>query len=162
LQDPDRLAGDTEPGRAASVPLLRLVTLTAGVFCLAGAGPVQNTLLRAILIAAAVALVGLTFRLDRGARSNLFPPRALSLGAPIGLALWILSLHGMTQTSVSLFLPLLLQVVHGVSPVFINIVTSSFHWAGRSARSRCRAGPAGASALPSCPARRSLSRAWFG
>ena len=100
----------------------RLLTLTAGVFCLAGAGPVQNTLLRALLIVAAVALVGLTFRLDRGARSNLFPPRALSLGAPIGLALWILSLHGMTQTSVSLFLPLLLQVVHGVSPVFINIV----------------------------------------
>src|SRR6266571_2526692 len=87
---PDRLAGDAEPGRAASVPLLRLATLTAGVFCLAGAGPVQNTALRILLIAAAVALVGLTFRLDRGARTNLFPPRALSLGAPIGLALWIL------------------------------------------------------------------------
>src|SRR5258708_17213675 len=78
---PDRLAGDAEPGRAASVPMLRLVTLTAGVFCLAGAGPVQNTLLRALLIVAAVALVRLTFRLDRGARSNLFPPPALSIAA---------------------------------------------------------------------------------
>lgn len=29
----------------------------------------------------------------------------------------------MTQTSVSLFLPLLLQVVHGVSPVFINFLS---------------------------------------
>src|SRR5437588_1525525 len=48
---PDRLAGDAEPGRAASVPILRLLTLTAGVFCLAGAGPVQNILLRALLIA---------------------------------------------------------------------------------------------------------------
>ena len=28
----------------------------------------------------------------------------------------------MTQTSVSLFLPLLLQVVHGVSPVWINVL----------------------------------------
>ena len=36
---PDRLAGDAAPGRGASVPLLRLTTLTAGVFCLAGAGP---------------------------------------------------------------------------------------------------------------------------
>jgi hypothetical protein len=29
----------------------------------------------------------------------------------------------MTQTSVTLFLPLLLQVVHGVSPIFINFVS---------------------------------------
>src|SRR5437773_6875850 len=55
---PERLAGDADRGRAASVPILRLTTLTAGVFCLAGAGPVQNILLRALLIAAAVALVG--------------------------------------------------------------------------------------------------------
>jgi predicted MFS family arabinose efflux permease len=151
---PDRLAGEADPGRAASVPVLRLATLTAGVFCLAAAGPVENTLLRAILIAGAVALVGLTFRLDRGARSNLFPPRALSLSAPIGLALWILAFHGMTQTSVSLFLPLLLQVVHGVSPVFINIVNivislgwtigtfSVSGWSGRRERIALLAGPA--------------------
>ncbi|MGC2415806.1 MAG: MFS transporter [Stellaceae bacterium] len=151
---PDRLPGDADPARFASVPVLRLLTLTAGVFCLAGAGPVQNTLLRALLIAAAVALVGLTFRLDRGARSNLFPPRALSLSAPIGLALWILAFHGMTQTSVSLFLPLLLQVVHGVSPVFINVVNivislgwtigtfSVSGWSGRRERIALLAGPA--------------------
>ncbi len=151
---PDRLAGDTEPGRAASVPLLRLATLTTGVFCLAGAGPVQSTVLRALLIGAAVALVGLTFRLDRGARSNLFPPRALSISAPIGLALWILAFHGMTQTSVSLFLPLLLQIVHGVSPIFINIVNivislgwtigtfSVSGWSGRRERIALLSGPA--------------------
>ncbi|HEV2336796.1 MAG TPA: MFS transporter [Stellaceae bacterium] len=151
---PDRLPGDRGPALAASVPGLRLLTLTAGVFCLAAAGPVQGTLLRALLIAAAVALVGLTFRLDRGARSNLFPPRALSLSAPIGLALWILAFHGMTQTSVSLFLPLLLQVVHGVSPVFINVVNivislgwtigtfSVSGWSGRRERMALLAGPA--------------------
>ena len=60
---------------------------------------------------------------DRFAPNNLFPPEALSLTAPIGLALWILALHGMTQTSVSLFLPLLLQVVHGVSPLFVNFLS---------------------------------------
>jgi predicted MFS family arabinose efflux permease len=35
----------------------------------------------------------------------------------------VLTMHAMAQTSVTLFLPLLLQVVHGVSPVFINFVT---------------------------------------
>ena len=68
-------------------------------------------------------MVGLIFRLDRRAANNLFPARALSLNAPIGLGLWILALHGMTQTSVNLFLPLLLQVVHGVSPVFVNFLS---------------------------------------
>src|SRR5439155_6947185 len=68
-------------------------------------------------------VVGLVFRLDRRAANKLFPARALSLNAPIGLGLWILALHGMTQTSVNLFLPLLLQVVHGVSPVVVNFLS---------------------------------------
>jgi MFS family permease len=119
---PDRLPGETGRNRAASLPVLRLATLTAGVFCVAAAGPVREMPLRIGLIAAAVALVALTFRLDREASNNLFPPRAVSLNASIGLALWILTLHGMTQTSVSLFLPLLLQVAHGVSPVYINVL----------------------------------------
>jgi hypothetical protein len=70
-----------------------------------------------------VALVGLTFALDRAAPDNLFPRHALSLNAPIGLALWILALHGMTQTSVTLFLLLLLRVVHQGSPVVINFLS---------------------------------------
>ncbi|HEV8678864.1 MAG TPA: MFS transporter, partial [Stellaceae bacterium] len=146
--------GDAERSRFASVPVLRLATLTAGVFCVAAAGPIEGIVWRALLIVAAAALVGLTFRLDRGMPNNLFPPRALSLGAPIGLALWILSLHGMTQTSVSLFLPLLLQVVHGVSPIFVNILNivislgwtigtfSVSGWSGRRERIALMAGPA--------------------
>jgi len=105
------------------------------------------------LIGAAVMLVALTFRLDREAANNLFPPNALSLGAPIGLALWILAFHGMTQTSVSLFLPLLLQVVHGVSPIFINFLSivislgwsiatfSVSGWSGARERSALLSGP---------------------
>ncbi|HEY1442591.1 MAG TPA: hypothetical protein VGF65_17605, partial [Mycobacterium sp.] len=106
-----------------------------------------------LLIAVAVALVGLTFWVDRQAADNLFPRGALSLGAPIGLALWILALHGMTQTSVTLFLPLLLQVVHKVSPLVINFLsivislgwtTGTFTvsgWSGRRERWALAAGP---------------------
>jgi MFS family permease len=119
---PDRLPGDVGIARGAGFPLLRLATLTVGVFCVAAAGPVQDLWLRVGLIVAASLLVALTFRLDRDAPNNLFPSRAVSLNAPIGLALWILTLHGMTQTSVSLFLPLLLQITHGVSPVYINVL----------------------------------------
>jgi MFS family permease len=120
---PDRLDVGAERNRFAGVPLLRLGTLAVGVLCVAGGGSLPGVAPRMFMIAAAVALVGLTFRLDRLAAANLFPRRALSLNAPIGLALWILALHGMTQTSVTLFLPLLLQVVHGVSPLVINFLS---------------------------------------
>jgi len=117
---PEQLGDENRRYRPPPPPLLRLAGLAAGVCCLAAAGPVEGLTLRLLLIAGGIAVVGFTFRLDRRAANNLFPAQALSLNAPIGLGLWILALHGMTQTSVNLFLPLLLQVVHGVSPVFVN------------------------------------------
>jgi MFS family permease len=127
---PDRLGTAAERGASASFPFFRLATLAVGVCCIAATGPADSAVARAFLVIAAVVLVGTAFRLDHIATNNLFPVRALSFNAPIGLALWILTLHAMTQTSVTLFLPLLLQVVHGVSPLFINFVTIviSFGW----------------------------------
>jgi MFS family permease len=150
---PDRLGGGGERHRGGRVPLLRFGTLAGGVVCVAASGSVPGAGSRIVLIAAAVTLVGLTFRLDRQAADNLFPRGALSFRAPIGLALWILALHGMTQTSVTLFLPLLLQVVHRVSPVVINFLsivisigwtTGTFTvsgWSGRRERWALVSGP---------------------
>jgi MFS family permease len=150
---PARLGRDGDRAHFAGMPFLRLGTLAAGVLCVAASGSVAGMAPRILAIAAAVALVGLTFRLDRRAADNLFPRGALSFNAPIGLALWILALHGMTQTSVTLFLPLLLQVVHRVSPVVINFLsivismgwtTATFTvsgWSGRRERVALAAGP---------------------
>jgi MFS family permease len=115
--------GRIGPGRPPPLPLLRLAGLSAGVCCVAAAAPAPGLLPRTLLIAVGIALIGVTFRLDQSAAHSLFPKQALSLSAPIGLGLWILAFHGMTQTSVNLFLPLLLQVVHGVSPVFVNFLS---------------------------------------
>ena len=150
---PDRLRREAEPSRFARVPFLRFGTLAAGVLCVAASGSVPGIAPRGLMIAIAVALIGLTFRLDRKAADNLFPRGALSINAPIGLALWILALHGMTQTSVTLFLPLLLQVVHRVSPVVINFLsivismgwtTATFTvsgWSGKRERLALASGP---------------------
>ena len=150
---PDRFSRGAERNRLAGVPFIRFATLAAGVLCVAASGSVSGILVRVLLIAAAVTLVGLTFRLDRRAADNLFPRRALALGAPIGLALWVLALHGMTQTSVTLFLPLLLQVVHRVSPIVINFLSivismgwtaATFTvsgWSGRRERLALLSGP---------------------
>ncbi len=129
LRVPETLGDEAARARTA-FPLGRLVTLGAGVLCVAAVGPVGQPLWRALLVAGAVALVWTSFRLDGRSESKLFPSRAFSLGSPVGLSLWILSLAALTQTSVTLFLPLLLQVVHGVSPVLISFVTIiiSFGW----------------------------------
>jgi len=150
---PDRLGREAERNRFAGVPFFRFGTLAAGVLCVAASGSVAGIAPRVLVIAAATALIGLTFWLDRRAADNLFPRGALSLDAPIGLALWILALHGMTQTSVTLFLPLLLQVVHQVSPVVINFLsivislgwtTGTFTvsgWSGKRERIALASGP---------------------
>jgi hypothetical protein len=97
--------------------------LSAGIMTIAAAGPVRSLVLRVALLAAGVGLLWLAFRLDRRAANRLYPARAWSLGAPVGIALWITFLVGVVQTSISVFMPLHLQVVHGVSPVFISFVT---------------------------------------
>jgi predicted MFS family arabinose efflux permease len=104
--------------------------LATGVFAVAAIGAVDNFAWETSCLVLAVVLVTATFRLDREAGNKLFPSHAASFKAPIGLCLWTLTLHAMAQTSLTLFLPLLLQVVHGVSPVFVNFVTIviSFSW----------------------------------
>ena len=123
LKLPDQLAGQKDKARPGGFPIFRLGLLTAGVFCVALAGPVESNALRAVLIAGAVGLVWLTFRLDRAADNRLYPARAFSLRSPVGLGLWIVLLIGLVQTTVPLFMPLLLQVVHGVTPLFVSFVS---------------------------------------
>lgn len=119
------------PGRGAEgdagtdiqpLPFPRLAMLSAGVLCVALAGPVSGTAPRVALLVCAAAMLWYTFRLDRAADNRLFPSRTLSLSSPVGLALWILFVTGVGQTTVVLFSPLLLQVVLGVRPLFVSFV----------------------------------------
>ncbi len=130
LKIPERLDTEAERSAVPPFPFFRLGMLSVGVFAVAATGPIEHPLLRGLLITTAILLVAATFILDRDAGNKLFPSHALSVKAPIGLCLWVLTLHAMAQTSVTLFLPLLLQVVHGVSPIFVNFVTIviSFGW----------------------------------
>lgn len=127
---PESIEGEKASTRPGRFPVVRLTMLASGVFCVALAGPVEPTVLRVLLIIAAVALIWLTFVRDRGADNRLYPSGMLSLRSPVGVALWILFLAGGAQTSVNIFLPLLLQVVHGVTPLFISFVSIviSFGW----------------------------------
>jgi len=118
---PDQLENQAQT-EAKPFPVLRLAILTSGVFCIALAGPIEDTLQRTSLIAAGLALLIFTFRLDRAAANRLYPKAAFSFRSPVGLAFWIILLIGLTQTTIQIFLPLLLQVVHHVSPIFISYI----------------------------------------
>ena len=111
------------PKEKQPFPVVRLTMLASGVFCVALAGPMDGLAVRSALIVAALALVLFTFRLDRTADNRLYPSRAFSVTSPVGLAFWIVLLVGMVHTSVPLFMPLLLQVVHGVSPLWVSFVS---------------------------------------
>ena len=153
LKIPAHLGNEALREGSNRLPVLRLAMLATGVLCLATAGPVRDAGLRITLIAGAVAFLWFTFRLDRRAENKLYPSDTLSMNSPVGLSLWILFLTGSVQATVTLFLPLLLQVVHGITPIFISFVTivisfgwtigtfSVSGWGGSRARFALRAGP---------------------
>jgi hypothetical protein len=122
--------GRDAEGREAAFPFVRLALLAAGVVAVGLVGPVTDMALRVALACAAVALVWLTLRLDRNASKRLFPSAAFSIREPVGLTLWILLVGGLAHVSITIFMPLLLQRVHGISPLFISFVSIviSFGW----------------------------------
>ena len=108
-------------------PSLRLALLGTGVLGVAASGHVASALWQLLLLGAAAALVGCSFRLDSRAAMRLFPSRPMSLGTPIGTAFWMFFLFGTTTSLITVFMPLFLSVLHGVSLLgagYINALLS--------------------------------------
>ena len=122
LYIPERFDNQKQPDDHKPFPIRRLAILTSGVFCIALAGPIDDPVYRVTLIIAGVGLLCLTFRMDRNSENRLYPSDAFSLRSPVGLGMWIVLIIGIVQTTVHVFLPLLLQVVHGVSPIYISYI----------------------------------------
>jgi MFS family permease len=100
------------------LPLGRLVLLASAVLTVAVSGQLRSAPLRFIAVGAAVMLVKLTFALDARAAARLFPLRPLSAAHPVGMGLCIVSLFNLTTAHMGIFMPLVVQQLHGVSPLF--------------------------------------------
>jgi MFS family permease len=133
------LPGEAPEGQAPHVPLLRLALLALGVLCVAGSGHVAPLGLRLALIGSAGVWVVLAFRCDALATHRLFPSQPLALTTPVGTGFWIAFLFNATSTQVNAFLPLVVQILHGVSPLGAGYFTVllSLAWA---ATALCTAG----------------------
>lgn len=108
---PKKKASET----AIRFPYLQLALLTAGVAAVAMASQVAHLWAQIGLLAAAAVAVALTIRLDHTSDNRMFPSHPLSLARPIGTANWVLSLSSVTHSVIGAYLPLSMQVLHGVS-----------------------------------------------
>jgi predicted MFS family arabinose efflux permease len=111
------LPSETPEGQPPHVPLLRLALLGVGVLCVVGSGHVASVGLRLALIASASVWVVLALSFDARAAHRLFPSQPLALTTPVGTGFWIVFLFGATTSQVNVYLPLVVQILHGVSPL---------------------------------------------
>ena len=143
----------TEAGGGSGFPFARISLLAIGVLGVAEAGQMESLIARALLLLAALGCIALTFVLDARAEQRMFPSRPLSLTNPVGMGYWILIIVGAAQASITILLPLLLQVVYEVTPLLVgvtNMINSTSWtigtfivagWTGSRERLAMRSGP---------------------
>lgn len=112
--------------RALHWPLLRLGLLTLGVLCVGITGQITTATAIAALLAVAVALVWMTFRLDSSAERRLFPTGALSAFTPVGAAYLAAFMLSASHMLALVYMPLVLKVVYGVSPLWVGYFSTVF------------------------------------
>jgi Major Facilitator Superfamily len=133
------LPRDTPEGQPTPIPLLRLALLGVGVLCVVGSGHMASVGLRVALIASASVWVVLALRCDARAAHHLFPSQPFALTTPVGTGFWIVFLFGATTSQLNVYLPLVVQILHGVSPLGAGYfsVLRSMSW---TAAALCAAG----------------------
>jgi MFS family permease len=111
----------TVRSRVLRFPIWRVGLLGLGVLCVASSGLVQPAVLRAALIATAGLIVWYAFTRDAQAENRLFPSHPLSLSEPVGLAYWGHILVAAAYVAISIYLPLVLTVLHGIAPLYVGL-----------------------------------------
>jgi MFS family permease len=111
----------TAGSRALQFPIGRVGLLGLGVLCVASSGLVEPAALRTALIVTAGLIVWYAFNRDAQAENRLFPSQSLSLSEPVGLGYWAHIFVTTAYISVSIYLPLVLTVLHGIAPLYVGL-----------------------------------------
>jgi MFS family permease len=111
----------TADSRALRFPIWRVGLLGLGVLCVGSSGLTETAALRTALIVAAGLIVWYAFSRDAQAENRLFPSQPLSHFTPVGLAYWGHILVAAAYISVSIYLPLVLTVLHGIAPLYVGL-----------------------------------------
>ena len=120
-----KVVPESERGQRQRLPYRRLLLLGTSVVLVGASGQFAEVAARGALIAAGIMCLFVTLRLDR-VEDNLFPRRVLSLFAPVGTAYWVFLLLSAAYTPMTIFLPLALQQIYGLDPLWIGYVLTVF------------------------------------
>lgn len=108
------------------LPWRRLLMLAAGVIAAGTTSQTQQPLFNFVLIAISCILVWVTFLRDGQSSEKLFPTQPLSLFNAVGLAYWVYFLISALHSALLMFVPLFLQEMHGISPLYVGYLSLVF------------------------------------
>jgi len=109
-------AADRREAHEAPVPFGRLSLICTSVLCIGSIANTHGVAVRAVLLGVALTALLLALRLEREARFRLLPSGMLSLDKQLGKGYWMIFLLGMSTTPGGVYVPLLVQMLHDVSP----------------------------------------------
>jgi len=113
------LAADRPSDQAVSrtFPTGRIALICGAIALLSAASVATGLAIEAMLITATVVAFVLMMRTDRRAAVPLLPSDAFSLRSGTGAGLWMILLMSVGYSPLAIYAPLLLQHLHGVSPL---------------------------------------------
>ena len=103
--------------RSRGAPLLRLLLLALGVMAIAAADRLPHPGWGLVSVLAGFALMALVLRIDRRCAAHLFPTAFPGPRHPASLGLWVLLLMPLSEASVYVYGPYILQLHRGLSPI---------------------------------------------
>ena len=118
----------------ARVPGLRVALICAAIAALSLTAVVVHPLAKIGLFVATIAALALTLRVDRRAATKLLPSDAFSLRSATGIGLWLALLVAIAYSPLQIFVPIFLQVLHGLDPLGAGymVAGASLGWTATS------------------------------
>ncbi|MFZ5781086.1 MAG: MFS transporter [Pseudomonadota bacterium] len=121
-------------GGSPKVPGLRVLLICLAIAAMSLSAVVGQPLGKAALFVLALAALMATLLIDRRAARPLLPSDAFSFGSPTGAGLWLVLLVSIAYSPIQIFLPVFLQVLHGLDPLGAGymVAGASFGWTAMS------------------------------
>ncbi len=117
-------------GGRPRVPGLRIAFVCAAIAAMSLTAIAEQPLLKGGLFVAALAALFLALRVDRRAKVRLLPSDAFSLLSSTGAGLWLALLVSVAYSPLQIFVPIFLQVLHGLDPLVAGymVAGASMGW----------------------------------
>jgi len=104
-------------GAGRRVPGLRVALICLAIAAMSLTAVASHPVAKVGLFAGAIAALVLTLMVDRRAATPLLPSDAFSLDSATGIGLWIALLVSISYSPLQIFVPIFLQVLHGLDPL---------------------------------------------